>query len=141
MKLHITRLYQVPIEDPKQTNGVAEVVDADGNIIQEFHTLELPYRDNQRRISCIPHGKYKCVKRVSQKYGHHWHVLDVENRSLILIHSGNFHTHTLGCILVGFGTKDINNNGLCDVTRSIECMNWLRANMPDEFELEITWRS
>ena len=34
-----------------------------------FCTLELPYKDNQRNISCIPCGKYKVTKRFSEKYG------------------------------------------------------------------------
>ena len=130
---------QQPLESPKQTTGIIYMI-KDGSIIKEIATLELAWKNNERRISCIPEGTYKCVKRLSPKYGHHWHVLDVPNRSLILIHSGNFHTHTLGCILVGEKHSDINNDGLCDVTNSRNVMNELRVMLPDEFELEITWR-
>jgi hypothetical protein len=102
-----------------------------------FATLELPWKQNEKRVSCIPHGKYKCVKRTSQKYGVHWHITNVPNRSLILIHSGNFHTDILGCVLVGERHSDINGDGHVDVVSSAVTMNKLRAVLPDEFELEI----
>lgn len=139
MKLEITRLYQIPIDNPKQTIGEAQVID-NGEIIKTFYTLELPWIDNAVRKSCIPTGTYKCVKRVSVKYGHHWHVKDVDGRTLILIHTGNYYGHTLGCILVGEKLIDINNDGVEDVAGSGKVMNWLRSNMPDEFELKISWR-
>ena len=72
-------------------------------------TLELPWRDNERSISCIPAGEYKTIIRVSPKYGRCYWVTNVEGRSWILIHSGNwagdvkkgFKTHVNGCILLG----------------------------------------
>jgi hypothetical protein len=72
-------------------------------------TLELPWRDNQRSISCIPPGSYKVEIRLSPKYGRIYWVRNVPNRSYILIHSGNFagdtkkgfKTHVNGCILLG----------------------------------------
>jgi hypothetical protein len=142
MKIQITRLYEKPIATlPKiQTMGHAVVVDDNDKVIFDFHTLELPYLENKRRISAIPQGNYKCEKRISQKYGHHWHVLDVENRTLILIHSGNYHTHTLGCILVGRNLVDLNKDGLEDVTDSVTTMNKLREILPDEFELVVKYR-
>lgn len=71
--------------------------------------LELPWRDNQRNISCIPAGEYDVTIRISPKYGRIYWVLQVEDRSYILIHSGNWagdeqkglKTHTNGCILLG----------------------------------------
>ena len=33
------------------------------------HTIELPWRENQRGISCIPPGEYECKIRISPKYG------------------------------------------------------------------------
>lgn len=53
-------------------------------------TLELPWRDNKQRLSCIPKGTYKVVRRNSSKYGNHFHVTSVQNRSYILIHFGNY---------------------------------------------------
>lgn len=121
----------------KQVKGMAEVRDAEGKFRFAFFTLELPWMDNERRRSCIPHGTYNCVRRTSQKYGHHWHVQDVEGRSLILIHHGNYHHETLGCILVGRELVDLNRDGLLDTTASVATMNELRRILPDTFELEI----
>lgn len=71
-----------------------------------FVTVEDKWRDNQRGISCIPKGTYKIVQHNSPKFGRCFHILDVPGRSEILIHAGNTHRDTSGCILVGlmFGT-------------------------------------
>jgi hypothetical protein len=141
MKIIITRLYENPIiGTKKQTIGDAVVVDDSDISIYNFNTLELPYLDNMKEKSSIPTGEYKCVKRVSEKYGWHWHVLDVENRSLILIHNGNYYSQSRGCVLVGSGLKDINGDGLEDVINSNQTMIDLRRILPDEFLLEIKWR-
>jgi hypothetical protein len=74
-----------------------------------FHTLELPWHDNKRQISCIPSGDYFCDIRVSPKFGQVYWVKDVPDRDCILIHSGNwagdtsknFKSNVYGCILVG----------------------------------------
>lgn len=63
------------------------------------HTIELPWKENKRRISCIPEGRYELVKRYSQKFKWHLHVIDVEGRDLILIHPANDALKELnGCI-------------------------------------------
>lgn len=132
-KVTLTRM----IYRAEQVKGMAEVRDALGKFRMAFYTLELPWMDNQVRRSCIPAGTYTCKRRQSQKYGHHWHVQDVEGRSLILIHHGNFNHETLGCILVGRDLVDLNGDGLLDTTASVATMNELRKLLPDEFELEI----
>ena len=78
-------------------------------------TLELPYRDNQRSISCIPAGEYKVRLRLPRESATrnyiHLIVKDVPNRSHILFHIGNTAKDTRGCILVGQGTQqDIVHN-------------------------------
>ena len=72
-------------------------------------TLELPWRENKRSISCIPAGEYPVEIRMSPKYGQIYWVKDVKDRTFILIHSGNwagdtskgYKTHVNGCILLG----------------------------------------
>ena len=65
-------------------------------------TLELPYLDNQRSISCIPEGSYKVRTRLPRESATrdyvHLLVQDVEGRSYILVHIGNFPKDTKGCI-------------------------------------------
>lgn len=98
-------------------------------------TLELPWKNNQPRISCIPAGRYVVKKRVSAKYGHHWELKDVEGRTYILIHAGNTIKDIQGCILVGNRRGEL--NGLPAVLGARDTMNLLRATLPDEFLLEI----
>jgi hypothetical protein len=52
-------------------------------------SIELPWRDNQHKISCIPEGRYELTKRYSQRFDHHLLVNSVTNRSYILIHAYN----------------------------------------------------
>ena len=72
-------------------------------------TLELPWKDNQRSISCIPEGEYKVRLRLARESASrdylHLLVQDVPNRDWILFHRGNSAKDTSGCILVGFASK------------------------------------
>lgn len=69
---------------PDGTNGKLE---CNGKSI--CNTIELPWRENQKRVSCIPEGKYFIRKRYSQKFQWHLEVIDVKDRSLILFHPAN----------------------------------------------------
>ena len=68
-------------------------------------TLELPYKDNKRRISSIPIGEYKLRLRYPRESASrdylHLLVKDVKDRSYILFHIGNSAKDSRGCILVG----------------------------------------
>ncbi len=72
-------------------------------------TLELPWRENQKNISCIPPGEYECKIRISPKYGSIFWVTKVKGRTYILIHAGNwagdkskgYRSNVNGCILLG----------------------------------------
>ena len=74
------------------------------------HTLELAWKDNQKRVSCIPKGVYEVKKRHTQKSKYkyeHLHILDVPDRELILMHIGNYPKNSKGCILLG-NTRALN---------------------------------
>lgn len=63
------------------------------------NTIELPWRNNEKRVSCIPEGKYFIEKRYSSKFQWHLEVMDVNNRSFILFHPANNALRDLnGCI-------------------------------------------
>lgn len=66
-----------------------------------FVTLEDKWRDNERMVSCIPKGKYVIKRHQSPKFGEVFKVLDVPGRNEILVHAGNTHKDTHGCILLG----------------------------------------
>ena len=72
-------------------------------------TLENPWIDNQRNISCIPEGEYPVRLRYPRESGTrdylHLLVQDVPNRDWILFHRGNTAKDTSGCILVGLGSQ------------------------------------
>ena len=72
-------------------------------------TLELPYKDNQRSVSCIPTGEYKVRMRYPRESATrdylHLLVKEVPNRDYILIHRGNKSSHSKGCILVGMTSQ------------------------------------
>ena len=81
-------------------------------------TLENPWLDNQRNISCIPEGQYKVRLRLARESASrdylHLLVQDVPNRDWILFHRGNTAKDTSGCILVGNGREQdtVNNSRL-----------------------------
>lgn len=63
------------------------------------HTIELPWRDNRKQISCIPEGTYQLRRRFSAKFKWHYVLLNVPDRSYILIHPANNAQKELqGCI-------------------------------------------
>jgi len=64
-------------------------------------TLELPWRDNIKCISCIPQEKYTCKIVKSPKFGKVYGVMGVEGRGNILIHSANL----AGDIELGYATQ------------------------------------
>lgn len=66
-----------------------------------FVTLEDKWRDNERQVSCIPKGKYELIAHSSPKFGRTFQVMNVPDRDAILIHAGNTHKDTHGCILLG----------------------------------------
>jgi hypothetical protein len=72
-------------------------------------TLENPWKDNQRNISCIPEGEYKVRIRLARESATrdylHLLVQDVPSRDWILFHRGNSAKDTSGCILVGLGSQ------------------------------------
>lgn len=121
-----------------QTTGFATLHNAKGDTIMSFRTLELPWRNNIPEKSCIPKGTYKVVPRVSEKYGKHFHIFDVAGRSFILIHYGNFVSDSTGCILVGAQLRDLNKDGLLDVTDSKLTMTKLVNLLPEPFKLIIS---
>lgn len=63
------------------------------------YTIELPWLENQRRISCIAEGEYVLQKRFSPKFKWHIHLQNVPGRDFILIHPANdVKKELLGCI-------------------------------------------
>lgn len=113
MNLKLTRIQR----DDHQTLGRLQLFDGDTEIWKCL-TLELPWKNNEKRVSSIPAGEYTVSHHISPNHGECLSVQNVPNRTHILIHKGNYHTQILGCILVGKTFKDINGDGKLDVTSS-----------------------
>jgi hypothetical protein len=129
----------------QQTLGTFTFTDGT-NTVFTCKTIELPWLNNQRMISCIPDGTYKTTRHNSPKYGVCFWLQDVPGRSEILIHHGNYAASinpstgtpdTRGCILVGERHADVNSDGIPDVTSSVPTMRRLREILPNEFQLEV----
>ena len=79
---------------PNGTNGKLE---SDGKFI--CYTIELPRKENETKVSCIPEGEYVIRKRYSRKYKWHLEVMDVPSRKGILLHpANNAQSELKGCI-------------------------------------------
>ncbi len=127
-------------DDGKETIGKLYVLNKKGYILFECETLELPWKDNQSNVSCIPAGQYKVKKRWSEKYNEHFHITGVPNRDYILIHPANYVSQLRGCVAVGRDLADINNDGLMDVTSSKATLSELLTILPSEFFIEILFQ-
>ncbi|TXH58989.1 MAG: hypothetical protein E6Q97_00840 [Desulfurellales bacterium] len=98
MKVEILRKYQ----DGKATIGLLSV---DG--VVRWLTLELPWRNNEIKKSCIPEGDYVCEAVSNRQTSggllmlRTFEVKNVKPRSGILFHIGNSVKDTEGCILLG----------------------------------------
>jgi len=90
------------------------------------YTIELPWRENKKRMSCIPEGTYILRKRYSEKFKWHFVLLDVPNRSGILIHPANDAQKELqGCIapvikITGEGKGILSRKALQVLTDTLE---------------------
>jgi hypothetical protein len=63
------------------------------------NTIELPWKNNERRVSCIPEGRYKIIKRYTTRFGWHLLIEEVPGRYGILIHAfNNALKESKGCI-------------------------------------------
>lgn len=88
----------------KGTHGVLTFPDG-----TKLFTLERPWLNNERRISCIPEGVYKLslhqsplvTRLTGGDYTWAWELQNVKDRSYILVHQGNYVRNSAGCILVG----------------------------------------
>jgi hypothetical protein len=135
MKMIMSRSYE-----PNETRSTLFVVDGEHKYF-EGKALELPNKGNQNNISCINEGVYDVEKYNSPTKGLCFLIKNVQGRSNVEMHVGNFATgkkiDTLGCILPGMRFIDIDGNGELDVADSALAMTTLLDIMPDSFKLYI----
>lgn len=121
LRVRVTRI----LDDGKQTLGYMEVLDTDETtVLYTLATSELPWKDNQNRVSCVPVDKYRVKSYNSSKYPQSFWVIGNEgggySRNRIF---GNGYTRTdilihrspkavgwlLGCIGPGLRFNDQGN--------------------------------
>lgn len=95
----------------------------------DFHcfTLELPWLHNRANVSCITPGTYEYFFRNSNKNKAVLELRNVEDRSFIQIHAGNYTSQIEGCILVGDSIRHLNGDSIPDVANSAETLKKLLA--------------
>ena len=64
-------------------------------------TLERPWLNNAKEVSCIPTGDYEVARVTTPLHGECFEVQNVPGRGSILIHAGNTIADSKGCILLG----------------------------------------
>jgi len=125
--------------DKNQTLGDWFTFDDSGALVYTCKTLELPWLNNQKSISCFPVGEYDCEKvgpSVSIPYPHIW-IKNVPNRDGIKIHRVNYVRQLRGCIGVGEKHIDIDGDKQKDVTNSKNTLNKLLEILPKNFKITI----
>jgi len=117
-------------------------------------TMELPWKNNQRSISCIPEGEYLVTKEkpvekddpateVDESGGRkprpYWHFMihSVPKRSGILVHKITYVKDLQGCVGVGLKFVDFNDDGVLDMADSTAALEKLVNLMPHKFTLRI----
>jgi len=100
-------------------------------------TLELPWYGNKPNVSCIPSGKYTCVRYRRTTGIETFRLLKVPGRTEIIIHTANTTLDLKGCIGVGeeFGAL----YGMPAIIASGQAFREMmqRLNGVNMFELEI----
>lgn len=82
-------------------------------------TLELPWLDNKKNVSCIPKGTYEVKWTYSGTFKRYtYEIMNVPGRTGIRFHSANHYTDLKGCIACGYEYADINKDGTTDIIES-----------------------
>lgn len=122
---------------PDYTRGVLTGHDDDGNIVLSAVVLELPWKDNERLVSCIPEGLYLVRRRWTAKFKWHYHLQDVPDRTYILQHPGNFTSQIKGCQLPGRELNYLDVDHIQDVTNSRTTLDEMLKKFGGEYILNI----
>jgi hypothetical protein len=91
----------------------------------DFATIEPPWKNNLRSISCIPAGTYQAAIDFSHSPPR-WNLPDVPKRSQIQIHAGNWAgdagrgllSDSQGCILIGDHLTHLRNQLAVSASRT-----------------------
>jgi len=112
-----------------------------------YRTVEPVWQYNVQGVSCIPAGDYfmalrrsPIVERTSKaehRFG--WEIKPVPNRSLIMIHPGNWAEDSNGCVLVGRAHAVISGKPGVSASRAAFSDLMKRLAERDEWGISIRW--
>jgi len=127
-------MYYINRQPPTTDGTFGALTDSDGKTI--CVTGELPWLNNAPQVSCIPCGTYDVGPHDSPAHPNTWEILNVPNRSEILLHNLNWPIkQSLGCIGVGQTVELI--EGELGISNSEDTLNILRSELPQNFTLTI----
>ena len=130
-KAYLNRTYK-----KEQTEGVFFF--DDGQRTVNLACLELPWKNNEPFVSCIPEGKYLVKETWSPRFKRKlWLVCDVPERSGVRIHPENFSLNLEGCLALVLAFEDLHNDGIFDVTSSRAAHRIAYSVLGKEFDLII----
>lgn len=102
-------------------------------------TLELPWKENKSKVSCIPPGTYTAKFEYSNAFKQKlFELKGVSDRSEIKIHVANFAKQLLGCIGVGAMIADIDKDGIPDLASSRITLAKLHDEILPQESIQIT---
>lgn len=124
--------------DPRQTEMLGRLYVPFPSMTFSCATLELPWRDNEHNVSCIPTGNYAVTRYHSPSKGNVFLLCDVPERSNVEIHIANYVSELRGCIAVGTKFSDIDGDKIPDITNSQKMLAYLLRIMPDDWTIKIS---
>ena len=120
---------------PTHTLGIVSCYNEYGNGFS-CKSIELAWQNNKKNVSCIPVDNYFCAWTKSSKFSkkkgspvYTYEVRNVPNRSGIRIHSATYVRHLQGCIAFGSSFRDIDKDGILDLTDTVETIQYFNDFM------------
>lgn len=114
------------------------VVHAGVQIVFECLCLELPWKNNEPLVSCVPSGEYDMFLEYSPAFKIDlWELKDIPGRSECKIHTANYVRQLNGCIAPGRTFTHIDKDGIFDVTQSDLTRRAFHAALSGEYKVRI----
>lgn len=113
----------------------------------EYFTGELPWKDNQKGMSCIPSGVYECEVINSPSHGRVYLIKNVPDRSMCEIHSANwmgdkskgFKYQLEGCIALGLDCRLLEGQ-MAVIASKVAVSGLMKIFNSQPFQLTIKWK-
>lgn len=93
-----------------------------------LYSLELPWKNNEKNVSCVPPGVYQLIPYTSPKHDSTWYLENTDlgvggagaHRSFCEIHSANWASQLEGCIALGLDDKPMYNPAEGEIVAAVE---------------------